>query len=71
MVHVLKACGDTLTRENVMKQAANLRDIEVGGTLPGVRISTSPDDFAPIQALAMMTFDGKTWDRSDKLMTLK
>ena len=48
MVHVLKQCGDDLTRENIMKQAASIKDLELGGLLPGVKINTSATDFAPI-----------------------
>ncbi|MBR0754292.1 ABC transporter substrate-binding protein [Bradyrhizobium jicamae] len=62
LVHVLKACGDDLTRENVMKQAANLRDFDPGLLLPGIKISTSATDFAPIQQLQLMKFDGKSWE---------
>jgi hypothetical protein len=40
LVHVLKACGDNLTRENVMKQAASIKDLELGGLLPGVKVNT-------------------------------
>ena len=47
-IHVLKACGDDLTRENVMKQAANIKGLELGGLLPGIKVNTSPTDFAPI-----------------------
>jgi branched-chain amino acid transport system substrate-binding protein len=61
LVQVLKQCGDNLTRENVMKQAANLKDFDTGVGLPGIRINTSPTDFAPIQAVQLMKFDGKTW----------
>jgi branched-chain amino acid transport system substrate-binding protein len=61
LVQVLKQCGDNLTRENVMKQAANLKDFDTGMALPGIRINTSPTDFAPIQAVQLMKFDGKTW----------
>lgn len=61
LVQVLKQCGDNLTRENVMHQAANLKDFDTGMGLPGIRINTSPTDFAPIQAMQMMKFDGKTW----------
>jgi branched-chain amino acid transport system substrate-binding protein len=59
---VLKQCGDNLTRENVMKQAANL-DFEIGIYLPGTRIKTSPTDFAPIEQLQMQRFKGETWER--------
>ena len=63
MVHVLKACGDDLTRANVMKQAANIKDLEIPGLLPGIRISTGPEDFAPISQLQMMRFDNGRWQR--------
>ena len=61
LVQVLKQCGDTLTRENVMKQAANLKNFDSGMTLPGIRINTSPTDFAPIKGLQLSRFDGKQW----------
>jgi ABC-type branched-subunit amino acid transport system substrate-binding protein len=59
---VLRQCGDNLTRENVMKQAANL-DFEIGVYLPGTRIKTGPNDFAPIEQLQMMRFKGESWER--------
>ena len=61
LVQVLKQCGDNLTRENVMKQAANIRNFDSGMGLPGILMNTSPTDFAPIQAVRMAKFDGKTW----------
>lgn len=61
MVQVLKQCGDNLTRENVMKQAASLHDLKLGMLLPGVSINTTPQDFAPIKQLQMMRFTGETW----------
>jgi branched-chain amino acid transport system substrate-binding protein len=63
LVHVLKRCGDDLTRENVMKQAADLRDLELPLLLPGVRINTSATDYDPIQQLQLMRFDGTQWVR--------
>jgi branched-chain amino acid transport system substrate-binding protein len=60
--HVLKACGDNLTRENVMKQAASIRDLELGGLLPGVKVNTSPTDFAPLSQLQLQKFNGDKWD---------
>jgi ABC-type branched-chain amino acid transport systems, periplasmic component len=63
LVHVLQACGDNLTRENVMKQAASLKDLELGKLLPGIKINTSPSDFAPISQVQMMRFKGETWER--------
>jgi branched-chain amino acid transport system substrate-binding protein len=68
LVQVLKQCGDNLTRENVMRQAANLKDFETGVGLPGIRINTSSTDFAPIQAMQMMKFDGKTWQLFGEVM---
>jgi branched-chain amino acid transport system substrate-binding protein len=63
LVHVLYACGDDLTRENIMKQAANMRDLELDGLLPGIKINTSATDFAPISQVQMMRFKGETWER--------
>ena len=61
LVQVLKQCGDDLTRANVMREAANLKDFEVSGLLPGIRINTSPTDFYPIKQVQLMRFDGKRW----------
>jgi branched-chain amino acid transport system substrate-binding protein len=68
LAQVLKQCGDDLTRENVMRQAANLKDLEVPALLPGIRINTSPTDFYPIEQIQLMRFDGKTWVRFGELM---
>jgi len=62
LVQVLKQCGDNLTRENIMKQAADLKNFEVGLLLPGVKINTSPTDFAPISSLQLMKFNGERWN---------
>jgi branched-chain amino acid transport system substrate-binding protein len=62
LVQVLTQCGDDLTRENVMKQAASLKDFAPDTLLPGIRINTSPTDFAPIEQLQMMRFKGKSWE---------
>ena len=62
MVKVLEMCGDNLTRENVMKQAANLKDFVPDTLLPGIMINTSPTDFAPIEQLQMIRFKGEKWD---------
>lgn len=58
MVQVLKQCGDDLTRANVMKQAANLRNVQLGMALPGITINTSATDFFPMEQLQLMQFDG-------------
>jgi branched-chain amino acid transport system substrate-binding protein len=62
MVQVLKQSGDNLTRENVMKQAASLKDFAPDTLLPGIKINTSASDFAPIEQLKMMQFKGGKWD---------
>jgi branched-chain amino acid transport system substrate-binding protein len=63
MVQVLKRCGDDLTRANVMKQAASMHDDVVAGLLPGVKINTTPSDFAPISQLQLARLKGDTWER--------
>ncbi|MEK9283278.1 MULTISPECIES: ABC transporter substrate-binding protein [unclassified Bradyrhizobium] len=62
MVQVLKQCGDELTRDNVMKQAASLKDFTPDVLIPGIKINTSPNDFAPIEQLKMIQFKGGKWD---------
>jgi branched-chain amino acid transport system substrate-binding protein len=62
LVHVLKACHDDLTREHIMKQAASIKKLELGGLLPGIKVSTSATDFAPISQLQLMKLKGDTWE---------
>ena len=62
LVHVLKNCGNDLTRANIMKQAANIKGLKIGSLLPGVEVNTSPTDFAPIDQLQLMKFKGEKWD---------
>ncbi len=62
LVQVLKQCGDELTRENVMKQAANLKNFSSEMLLPGITVNTSPDDYFPIEQMQLMRFNGQTWD---------
>ncbi|WP_291863586.1 ABC transporter substrate-binding protein [Bradyrhizobium sp.] len=68
LVHVLKACGDNLTRENVMKQAASIKDLELGGLLPGIKVNTSATDFAPISQVQLIRFKGETWERFGEIL---
>jgi branched-chain amino acid transport system substrate-binding protein len=65
---VLRQCGDNLTRENLMKQAASL-NFEIGIYLPGTRIKTGADDYAPIEQLQMMRFKGESWERFGPIMS--
>ena len=62
MVEVLRLCGDDLTRANVMKQAANLKDFNIDVLLPGIKINTSETDYAPISQLQMMRFNAGRWE---------
>ena len=64
---VLLLCGNDLPRENVMRQAANLHDLQLPLMRPGIRIDTSPTDFYPIQQLQMIRFDGKHWQAFGEL----
>ncbi len=68
LVQVLKQCGNDLTHENIMKQAANLKDFDPGLLLPGITINTSPNNFAPISQLQLIRFEGKTWQRFGPVM---
>jgi branched-chain amino acid transport system substrate-binding protein len=63
MVQTLKQAGDNLTRENIMKEAANLKNIEHDTLLPGIKLNTSPTNFAPLTQLQMARFKGETWER--------
>jgi branched-chain amino acid transport system substrate-binding protein len=69
MMQVLKQAGDNLTRENLMKEAANLKNFEVDVLLPGIRINTSPTDFAPISAVQLQRFKGEAWERFGSVMS--
>ena len=61
MVAVLKQCGNNLTRENLMKQAASIHELKLPMLLPGITVSTSASDFAPIKQMQLQRFDGTTW----------
>ena len=61
LVQVLGQCGDDLTRENVMRQAANLHDLRLPMVLPGIAINTRPDHYAPIEQMQMMRFTAESW----------
>jgi branched-chain amino acid transport system substrate-binding protein len=63
MVQVLKQCGNDLTRANIMKQAASLKNFDPGLLLPGITINTGVSNFAPIAQLQLIRFEGKTWQR--------
>ena len=62
LVQVLKQCGDNLSRENIMRQATNIEDLELPMLLPGVRANTSPDNFYPIRQMQLSRFNGESWE---------
>ena len=59
---VLKNCGEDLSRENMLKQATSLHEVENPVLLPGIKINTSPTNYHPIRQLQLMRWTGKTWD---------
>ena len=69
MMQVLKQCGNDLSRANVMRQAANLKDLEVPVLLPGMRVNTSPTDFHAIRSMQLERWTGTTWDLFGELIT--
>jgi branched-chain amino acid transport system substrate-binding protein len=68
MEQTLKKCGDNLTRENLMKQAANHQKLRVPGLLPGITVSTSPTDYYPVQAVQLQRFKGESWELFGEVM---
>ncbi len=69
LVDTLKRCGDTLTRDNVMKQVASIKDLELPMLLPGIKMNTTPTDFFPLKQLQMGRFDGKAWELFGPVIT--
>jgi hypothetical protein len=68
LVQVLKQCGDDLSRENIMRQAANIHGLALPMLLPGVTVNTSPTDYRPIKQLRLVRFDGQTWRAASELI---
>jgi branched-chain amino acid transport system substrate-binding protein len=66
---VLKACGDDLSTENILKQAYAIKDLELPMLLPGIKVNTSPIDHIPVDQMQFMRFNGKSWDRFGELET--
>ena len=69
LVQVLQRCGDDLSRENVMRQATNLRDVELPMLLPGVKINTTPTDYVPFKQMQLRGFDGTRWVRFGEMIS--
>lgn len=70
-VHVLKNCGDKLARENLMKQAASIKGLELPILLPGITLNTSPTDFTPLSQEQLMQFDGHKWTPISEVIDAK
>jgi branched-chain amino acid transport system substrate-binding protein len=68
LVQVLKQCGDDLSRENIMRQTANLRNVELPTLLPGIRVNTSPVNYHPLRQLQLMRWDGHSWVRFGEVL---
>jgi hypothetical protein len=71
LVQVLKQSGDDLTRANVMRQAANIKQTEFDMLMPGIRISTSPDDFAPVKSMQLRRIAGERWQPFGSVIELE
>jgi branched-chain amino acid transport system substrate-binding protein len=69
VTQVLKQCGDDLTRENVMKQAASLKNVQLPMALPGVVLNTSATDFFPFKQMRMQKFNGERWELFGPVMS--
>jgi branched-chain amino acid transport system substrate-binding protein len=69
LTHVLQQCGDNLTRENIMRQAANLNDVTLDLTLPGMSITTTPTDYRLYKQVRMMRFTGERWEDFGPIIT--
>jgi branched-chain amino acid transport system substrate-binding protein len=67
--HVLRACGDDLSTENILRQAYSIKDLELPMLLPGIKLNTSPTDHVPVDQMQFMRFNGKTWERFGELET--
>jgi branched-chain amino acid transport system substrate-binding protein len=69
MEQVLKQCGNDLSRENIMHEAANLKNLSLPMLLPGIAINTGPDDFAPIKQVQLERFNGTIWETFGDVLT--
>ena len=67
--HVLKACGDDLSTENILRQAYAIKDLELPMLLPGVKVNTSPDNFYPIRQMQLASFNGESWEQFGDILS--
>jgi len=70
MVEVLKRCGDELTRENLLRQATDIKDLQLPMMLPGIKINTGPKDYLPVKQVQLVRFDGERWVRFGEIIGL-
>jgi branched-chain amino acid transport system substrate-binding protein len=68
MVEILKRCGEDLTRENLLRQAVSVHDLQLPMMLPGIKVDLSPTDYLPVEAMQLARFDGRSWVRFGDLM---
>lgn len=68
LLEVLKRCGDDLTRDNIMRQAANLKNLDIPMLLPGIKINTSAKDYFPVEEMQLIRFDGQRWQPLGEVM---
>jgi branched-chain amino acid transport system substrate-binding protein len=68
LMQVLKQCGNDFSRANIMRQAANLHDLEIPTLLPGIRVNTSPTNYQPIRQMQLARWNGKTWERFGEVL---
>jgi branched-chain amino acid transport system substrate-binding protein len=69
--HVLGACGDDLTRANLMREASNIKALQLPMAIPGVVVATRPDDFAPLQSMQLVRFDGSYWAQFGEVISVR
>jgi branched-chain amino acid transport system substrate-binding protein len=69
LVQVLRQCGNDLSRDNIMRQAANLKDLELPMLLPGIKVNTTPTNYNPIRQMQLATFNGESWELFGELLT--
>ena len=69
LIQVLKQCGDDLSRENIMRQAANLKDLELPMLLPGIKVNTSADNYYPIRQMQLAAFNGESWEQFGDILS--
>ena len=69
LIAVLRQCGDDLSRENIMRQAANLKDLELPMLLPGIKVNTSPDNYYPIRQMQLASFNGESWKQFGEVLS--